>query len=99
MSSFVHGAEPVTALRRLICSDSTALVCIDDCAAPRLKSRTAEQRDPNCLAMACQSLHIDLRVGLTGLNIPFRGIAFGRHNWMFLGVDRGGKTIVVPRTL
>ena len=40
----------------------------------------------------------DLAIDNNGTERSLRGIAVGRHNWTFLGSDRGGKTMAVLRS-
>jgi hypothetical protein len=40
----------------------------------------------------------DLAIDNKRTERSLRGIAVGRHNWMFVGSDRGGKTIAILRS-
>lgn len=40
----------------------------------------------------------DLAIDNNATERAIRGVAVGRHNWVFLGSDEGGKTAVVLRS-
>jgi transposase len=40
----------------------------------------------------------DLRIDNNGTERAIRGVAIGRHNWIFLGSDEGGRTAAVLRS-
>src|SRR3954447_21168998 len=52
----------------------------------------------NWLALTRYLEHENLPIDNNRTERSLRGLAVGRNNWTFLGSDRGGKTMAIPRT-